>query len=188
MYILRHSLSEAAHRGGRGMPTNNPLILLIGIGNEYRSDDGAGLAVCRELKIKKLPSVQVIECGCDGAILMEIWKDAKRVILIDAVSSGARPGAIYRFDVHTEQIPLSFSFQSTHAFGVAEAIGLARVLEQLPPYLIIYAIEGKNFSSGKSLSQEVEKAVQQIVELVMSEVQDAQNAATGVFAASITWQ
>ena len=155
------------------MPTNNPLILLIGIGNEYRSDDGAGLAVCRELKIKKLPGAQVIECGCDGAVLMEIWKDAKRVILIDAVSSGVRPGAIYRFDVHTEQIPLSISFQSTHAFGVAEAIGLARVLEQLPPYLIIYAIEGKNYSNGKGLSQEVEKGVQQIVELVMSEVQDA---------------
>jgi hydrogenase maturation protease len=156
------------------MPTISPPILLIGIGNEYCSDDGAGLAVCRALKTKGFPGALVIECECDGTVLMEIWKNAKRVILIDAVSSGTRPGAIYRFDVHTEHIPLSFSFQSTHAFGIAEAIGLARVLGQLPPYLIIYAIEGKNFSSGKGLSQEVEKAVQQIVELVMSEVQGAQ--------------
>ena len=37
------------------MPTISPPILLIGIGNEYCSDDGAGLAVCRALKTKGFP-------------------------------------------------------------------------------------------------------------------------------------
>ena len=146
-------------------------ILLVGIGNEYRSDDGVGLVVARELQAKKLPHTLVTECSGDGAELMEMWKSPATVILVDAVSSGAKPGTIYRLDALTQLIPASFSFPSTHAFGVAEALGLARALDQLPLNLLIYAIEGKNFSAGSGLSPEVEEAVRELVERVASEVQ-----------------
>ena len=95
------------------------------------------------------------------------------VILIDAVSSGAPPGTLYRFDALTQPMPGRYSFHSTHAFGVAEAIELARALHVLPPNLIVYAIEGKNFATGVGLSPEVEQAVQRVVEQVTREVQDA---------------
>jgi hydrogenase maturation protease len=146
-------------------------ILLIGIGNEYRGDDGVGLVAARELQAKKLPHILVFECSGDGAELMEMWKSAATVILVDAVSSGAKPGTMYRLDALTQPIAASYSFPSTHAFGVAEAIGLARALYQLPPYLVIYAIEGKNFAAGKGLSLEVEQAVREVVAQVASEVQ-----------------
>src|SRR5207248_11431065 len=112
-------------------------ILIIGIGNEYRSDDGLGLVVARELQAKKLPHILVSECSGDGAELMAMWKTAETVILVDAVSSEAKPGTIYRLDALTKPIAASFSFSSTHAFGVAEALGLARALDQLPPCLMI---------------------------------------------------
>ena len=143
-----------------------PQILLIGIGNEYRSDDGAGLAAIRALKAKGLPGTHFKECAGDGADLIEIWKQAQMVILIDAVSSGAPPGTIYRFDALTQPMLACYSFHSTHAFGVVEAIELARALHVLPACLIIYAIEGKNFTTGMGLSPEVEKAVQQVVERI----------------------
>ncbi len=146
-------------------------ILLIGIGNEYRGDDGVGLVAARELQAKKLPHILVTECSGDGAELMEMWKSAATVILVDAVSSGAKPGTIYRLDALTQPIAASFSFPSTHAFGVAQALGLARALDQLPPCLMIYAIEGKNFAAGKGLSTEVEQAVREVVAQVASEVQ-----------------
>src|SRR5256885_4300120 len=98
-------------------------ILIIGIGNEYRSDDGVGLVVARELQAKKLPHILVTECSGDGTELMEMWKIAATVILVDAVSSGAKPGTIYQLNALTKPIA-SFSFPSTHAFGVAEALGL----------------------------------------------------------------
>jgi len=146
-------------------------ILVIGIGNEYRHDDGVGLGVARELRAKNLPNILVSESSGDGAALMEAWESAQSGILIDAASSGAAPGSIYRFDATTSSIPTSFSFHSTHAFGVAEAIGLARALQQLPPCLIVYAIEGKNFSAGIGLSPEVAEAAQKVVEQVILEVQ-----------------
>jgi hydrogenase maturation protease len=151
-----------------------PPILLIGIGNEYRSDDSVGLTAIRALKTHELPDdILLIECSGDGAELIEMWSTARVVILIDAVSSGAKPGTIYRFDALTQPIPAQLSFQSTHAFSVAEAIELARVLDQLPPSLIVYAIEGKNFSTGVGLSSEVKNAMCKVVEQVRDEVQAA---------------
>jgi hydrogenase maturation protease len=143
-----------------------PHILLIGIGNEYRGDDDAGLAAMRALKAKGLPGMLFKECTGDGADLIETWRKEQMVILIDAVSSGAPPGTVYRFDALTQPMLNRYSFHSTHAFGVVEAIELARALHLLPPCLIIYAIEGKNFATGMGLSPEVEKAVQQVVERI----------------------
>ena len=148
-------------------------ILLIGIGNEYRCDDSIGLHVIRALKERELPDTLIIESTGDGAELIEMFSWVRMTILIDAVSSGGNPGAIYRFDAHTQPIPTQLSFQSTHVFGVGEAIELARVLEQLPPILIVYAIEGENFSTGIGLSSKVEQAVQKVVEKVSCDVQNA---------------
>src|SRR5215469_5813072 len=150
-----------------------PHILLIGIGNEYRGDDGAGLAAIRALKAKGLPGTLFKERTGDGADLVETWRKAQMVLLIDAVSSGAPPGTLYRFDALTQPMPARYSFHSTHAFGVVEAIELARALYVLPPCLIVYAIEGKNFATGMGPSPEVEQAVRQVVERVTREVQDA---------------
>ena len=147
-------------------------ILLIGIGNEYRSDDSIGLHVIRALKEQNLPETLMIESSGDGAELIEMFSVARMAILIDAVTSGGEPGAMYRFDALRQTIPAQLSLQSTHVFGVVEAIELARALDQLPPYLIIYAIEGGNFSIGIGLSSKASEAVQKVVERVNCEVQD----------------
>jgi hydrogenase maturation protease len=144
--------------------------MVIGIGNEYRGDDGVGLRVLRALKEKALAGTVLIECTNEGIDLPETWKAAQTVVLVDAVSSGARPGTIYRLDALTQAIPIDLSFQSTHSFGIAEMIELARILGQLPDRLIVYAIEGKDFSMGTALSPEVESVVQQVVAQVTREI------------------
>jgi hydrogenase maturation protease len=144
--------------------------LVIGVGNDYRSDDAVGLAVVRTLKAKQLPGTLYLESDGDGTTLMETWSHASRVIIIDAISSGAQPGTIHRFDALTQSLPVSSSFSSTHAFGVAEAIQLARTFDRLPASLMVYGIEGKKFVAGTELSFEVEKAVQEVVALVEREV------------------
>jgi hydrogenase maturation protease len=146
-------------------------FLVIGVGNDYRSDDGVGLAVVRTLKERALPGILCLESDGDGTTLIDTWSHASRVIIIDAISSVAQPGTVYRFDALTQPLPASYSFPSTHAFGVAEVIQLARTLDQLPTSLIVYGIEGKNFVAGTELSPEVERAVIGVVEQVRREVQ-----------------
>ncbi|HEX5081512.1 MAG TPA: hydrogenase maturation protease [Blastocatellia bacterium] len=138
------------------------LTLIIGIGNEYRGDDAAGLIVARRLKERLMDSVMVLEQGGDGAALMEAWRGAETVIVIDAVMSGAEPGTIHRLDAKTRPLPKDAFRCSTHAFGVAEAIELSRAMGELPRSLIVYGIEGKNFAAGARLSQEVEEAVGEV--------------------------
>ncbi len=148
-------------------------ILLIGIGNEYRCDDSLGLHIVRELKKRELRDTHIVESSGDGAELIEMFKLVRKAIVVDAVSAGGKSGTIYRFNVHEQPFPTQLSFQSTHAFGLGEAIELARVLQQLPSSLIVFAIEGKNFSTGIGLSQDIEKAVQEVTEIMFREVQTA---------------
>ena len=151
------------------MPQTLPLI--IGIGNEYRGDDAAGLIVARRLKERLADSVKVIEQSGDGAALMEAWQGAETVIIIDAVMSGAEPGTIHRLDAKTRPLPKDAFRCSTHAFGVAEAIELSRAMGGLPRSLIVYGIEGKTFAAGVRLSPEVEGAVGEVAGRALTEAQ-----------------
>lgn len=145
-------------------------VLCIGIGNEFRRDDGIGIEVARVLRTMKLPHVRVIEQTGEGAALMDAWAGAERVILVDAVLSGQIAGTIYRINAHEQKIPRDFFSYTTHAFSVAEAIEMARTLNQLPPVLLVYGIEGKDFSEGTGLSRVVEEAVQQVLEQIVGEI------------------
>jgi len=152
------------------MPQPHSLPLIIGIGNEYRWDDAVGLIVARRLKDRIVDSAIVLEQSGEGAALMETWRGADTVIIIDAVMSGAAPGTIHRFDAGAQPIPKSGFRRSTHAFSVAEAIELARALGSLPQRLIVYGIEGKNFAAGVGSSPEVEKAADEVIGQLLTEV------------------
>jgi hydrogenase maturation protease len=148
-----------------------PPILLVGIGNEFRGDDGAGLYIVRQLKTFDWPGVSSKEESGEGFRLMEVWREFNTVFIFDAVSSGAKPGTIFRFDARQNPLPKDFFCYSTHAFGVAEAVEMARALYQLPPDIFIYGIEGKNFESGGALSPEVTEAAQEVLERVRHDIE-----------------
>ena len=150
-----------------------PRIIIIGIGNEYRRDDGAGIIVARRLRTLLSNSATILEESGEGAALIQAWQGAAWVMLVDAVRSGAPAGSIHRLDARKAPVPRGFFHYSTHAFSVAEAVELARSLNQLPPYLVVYGIEGENFAAGVGLSPPVEQAVQGVAERAAEEVRAA---------------
>lgn len=145
-------------------------VLIIGVGNEFRGDDGAGLVVSRRLKALDLKGVRFVEIEGDGTAVMAAWKGADAVILVDAVYSGAGPGTVHRLEAHARPVPGTFFHRSTHAINLADAVELARSLGELPPHLVVYGIEGRSFEAGAGLSPEVERAVQEVVGAVVGEV------------------
>ena len=144
---------------------------IIGVGNVDCGDDAAGPIVARGLKERVAGHVTVIEHDGDGAGLMELWKGAPAVIIVDAASSGAAPGAVQRFEAHAAPLPAKALRHSSHAFGVPEAIEMSRALNQLPPRLIVFAIEGRNFAAGAGLSPEVQNSVPIVINLVLEELE-----------------
>lgn len=150
--------------------TGQTHTLIIGVGNDFRGDDCAGLEVARRLRALNLPGVVITEHAGEGAALMETWRAASRVILIDAAQSGAAPGTVHRLDASTQAIPAAFFSYSTHAFSVAEAVEMARALGELPPNLIIYGIEGTRFALGEALSPAVEAAIARVTDAVARDI------------------
>jgi hydrogenase maturation protease len=144
--------------------------LLIGIGNEYRGDDAVGLIVARRVREQALNTITVREASGEGAALIEAWTEAQTVMLVDAVCSGAKAGTIHRIEAREQSLPAKFFHYSTHAFSVAEAVELARALNQLPPRLIVYGIEGKTFAAGSGLSPEVKAAVPRVVHRILRDL------------------
>jgi hydrogenase maturation protease len=152
------------------MTTPAHKTILIGVGNPFRSDDRVGRVVVQTLRKEIPPGIALLEETGDGAELFDAFTGADCVILVDAVQSGAPPGTIQRFDARTEKLPAWFSHSSTHAFGVAEAIELARAMGELPGMLIVYGIEGLDFSAGTELSPEVAEVVPAAAKLILQEI------------------
>jgi len=145
-------------------------ILIVGIGNEWRGDDAAGLLAVRRISRERLPTATFLEHKGDATELMENWQQAEMVFLIDAVQSGAPAGTIHRLDAVNEQIHLSKPDCSSHGLGLAEAVELARAMGKLPPILLIYGIEAGTFATGNAISREVNAAVEQVAKQILSEL------------------
>lgn len=150
--------------------------VVIGIGNAYRGDDAVGLHVARKLSGLRLPDVAVRECSGDTASLAETWRGAQKAILVDAMCSGSMPASIHRFNASAQPLPREeFPAFSTHAFDLASCIELFRNLQQLPPALVVYGIEGTCFKNGRWVSRAMEQAISQTVSLICDEILNGNN-------------
>jgi hydrogenase maturation protease len=151
---------------GRGEQTRLSKTIIIGIGNEFRGDDAAGLVVAKRLKTAQ-STAEVQEQSGEGAALMASWTGYDSVIIIDAVEAGGEPGEIFSFDVITEPLPTKFFHYSTHNFSVAEAVETARALGSLPSKMWVYGIQGESFELGRPITERVSESIDQVVLLVL---------------------
>ena len=145
------------------------MLTVIGVGNPWRRDDAAGLAVARRLR-DTLAGVTVLEREGEPAGLIDAWDGAEFLWLVDAVSSEAAPGTVRRIDIGTEALPSDLFQASTHHLGLADAVELARALGRLPGHAVFYGIEGASFDVGEGLSEDVAQAVETVARAIGEEV------------------
>ncbi|MBS1494309.1 MAG: hydrogenase maturation protease [Bacteroidetes bacterium] len=141
-------------------------FLILGIGNRFRSDDGAGVAVAEKIKKFEIDKFDVKIIDGEGTDIMESWKGYDNVIIIDAVQKNGSFGKIYEINACEEELQSDFFNYSSHAFGLAEAINVSRVINKLPKLLIVYGIEGQHFNFDTKLSAKIEKAVNKTAALI----------------------
>jgi hydrogenase maturation protease len=145
-------------------------VVVVGIGSALRGDDGAGIEVVNRLADGCLPAgVRVSAVEGEALELLDQWSGADAAIVVDAVRSGAAAGTVHRFDASSSPLPAHVRRTSTHAVGASDAIELARGLGSLPVTVIVYGIEGADFSAGASLTDEVRGAVVALTEAVRRE-------------------
>ena len=145
-------------------------IVIIGIGNPDRGDDGAGRAVAARLAGSLSSGIRVAEHGGEATGLLALVDGVDAVYFVDACASGGSPGTVHRFDAAAARLPATVGGVSSHGFGLGEAVELARTLGMLPPRAIVYAIEGANFETGAPLSTPVAAAAADVAARLRSEV------------------
>lgn len=144
--------------------------VVIGIGNRDRADDALGLVVIDRLQSDHPPGVRLAIARGDILKVLDLFEGAHKVIMIDAMCSGTEPGHVLRLEATDAAVKLQLeNFASTHTVNLAETIELARALGKLPPRLIVYGVEAKDFTLGNGLSPAVEAALEGLMTLVRKE-------------------
>lgn len=145
-------------------------IAVIGVGNAFARDDAAGLLVARSLRARLPNGVRLLEHEGEPTALFDAWEGLDAAIVVDAVVGAREPGTVHRLDLTSGPLPTTVAARSTHAFNLAAAVELGRVLGRTPRRLVLIGIEGLRFQAGTGLSAEVEQALEPAAALVLDEV------------------
>lgn len=109
---------------------------IIGVGSPFGEDQCGWYAA--ELIDKYVPGTQVVKCDRPSLGLVDHLKNDRYIVIIDALNDPHRK--------HGELVELAIDnlpkerLLSSHGFGVAEALQLARKLDLLPNDLILFGI------------------------------------------------
>lgn len=142
--------------------------LVIGVGNRDRGDDAVGPFVADAVAAAGAPHITATSARCDPGDLVTLWTGHADVVLIDACVSGGRAGDVHRFDARAAPLPAAFDAVSTHGFGLAAAIELARATFQLPDSLVLYAVEAECFEPGAPMTGAVAAAAQGLIATLLA--------------------
>jgi hydrogenase maturation protease len=137
-------------------------VFFLGVGNLHRADDGVGPFLAEKLSDDPAfanAGIDVVPHSGEGASLMHIWEGADKVVIVDAMKSGGKLGEVRRFDAISEPLNYGVFRYSSHLFGLAEAVEMSRELGMMPKEMVIYGIEGIEFTFGAERSAEVEAAL-----------------------------
>jgi hydrogenase maturation protease len=145
-------------------------VVVIGIGNPFRRDDGIGPAVVEAVARIAPAGVRVVELDGEPTRVIEAWQGAPLAVVVDAVRSGAAPGTVHRLVAGIDTLPAGANRSSSHALGIGDALDLGRALGRLPDHLVVYGVEAESFDVGPGLSPAVAAVVGQLVDRVLAEV------------------
>ena len=146
-------------------------VVIIGVGNPYRRDDGVGHAAA-EAFAEHLPAIKVVLLDGEPTRLVDAWEGHQVAIVLDAVRRGDPPGTSHRCEVGTEPLPEAFLHPSTHGAGLESAVALGRALDRNPEVLIVFGIEPADMTEGNELSEVVEAALPSLVDRLAEEVRE----------------
>jgi hydrogenase maturation protease len=144
-------------------------VRVIGVGNPYRRDDGAGPAVIAGLRHRCPSTVELAECDGEPTRLLDLWSGADLAVVVDAVRSGASPGTIHRRSLSHPSLGQAGGATS-HAVDLGDAVALAAALDRLPARMLLYLVEAGDTSTGVGLTPAVDAAVAELIEEIAEEI------------------
>jgi hydrogenase maturation protease len=148
-----------------------PSVLVLGLGNPLRGDDGVGPRVIEELSRRDLPEgATALDAGTGGLDLLHVLEGWERAVIIDAADVGREPGQFARFTPGEARLVDSEDATSLHNAGLAEVLALAEAIGQPLPELVIFGVQPEKIGWGEGLSPVVEAVLPDLVNAVLEEI------------------
>ena len=141
--------------------------------------------MARAVALSADPRVVTVIEHEDPTDLIELWAGHERVVVVDATWSASPAGTLHLIETGADRDPLPEAAWArtgrggTHAFGLAAAVELARVLRRLPVHVTVVGVEAASFEPGEPLSPAVAAAVPRAVAVVLDAVAAPAPAAAG---------
>jgi hydrogenase maturation protein HypF len=145
-------------------------LLIIGLGNPWRKDDGIGPALIARLQENPELNIHAdcVDGGTDGLGLVSIIEPYERALIVDAVRMGLAPGTIKVFTPDDVILNVHSDSLSTHGFGLAQVIELLRKMGNTTA-LTIVGIEPESVGFGEGLSPVVEKSLPEVIKIIFND-------------------
>ena len=148
-------------------------IMVVGIGNLLMQDDGVGVHVIRQLEKLGLPEeIGLIDGGTHSYDLVDIFCEANKLIIVDAMQAGGEPGTIYRAPL--EELGLKAEANdciSLHQLHFTDAMHMVNLLGH-QPQAIVFGVEPATVDLGLELSPKVAQKLPRLIELIQIEIQN----------------
>jgi hydrogenase maturation protease len=145
-------------------------VVVVGVGEPFRRDDGCGPRVVRGLRGRVGPQVELVERVSESTALLDLWTGANLAIVVDAMRSEAPVGSVVRLEGEGLVNARPTRTTSSHGLSIRDAYDLGQALGRLPQRLVLYLIEADDFAPGEALSPAVAAAIGRTAEAIASEL------------------
>lgn len=125
-------------------------LLVLGVGNVYYGDEGAGVHLVHHLRRRYAfpEGVDVVDGGTLGWHLLNLIAEYRHVVLIDAVA--APPGKVYRFGPGHVPDEIGYGKLSSHEWEVPDLLTAMELHGDLPSVSIVaIGVRPLEFESGE---------------------------------------
>jgi hydrogenase maturation protease len=146
-------------------------ILVLGLGNALMTDDAFGYRMIEALQERfHFPAdVAVLDGGTLGLDLLPRLERIERLLVIDALEMGARPGAVFRLE--GEEVPRAFASKlSVHQMGLQDLLAVAELQGNLPAELVVWGVQPGSIEMGLELTAPVAAAIEEAIAGVVGEL------------------
>jgi len=151
---------------------SSPRIAILGIGNLLLKDEGVGVHIVQKLAgVVGDANVKIIDAGTYPDFLSLVDGSTDKLIIVDAVKTGDRPGTIYRFSFDGADLDTVLPI-SLHEMGVLDSLKTMALFNRQPKSTVIIGIEPKTMDFGLDLSPEIEDKLPGMIELILREIEE----------------
>lgn len=155
-------------------------ILVAGVGNAWLRDDGFGGEVVKRIGTRELPEgAVVLDFGSGGLDLAyEVMRGYDALVLVDISRQGGEPGTLYVMEAHEEDVEAGIEdgqVINPHGMDPQTVLRFVKTVGAWPGKVVVVACEPAQVEEmGLGLSDEVARAVEGAVELVIQTIDELQ--------------